>query len=121
MTRHARRTAALARTPLLSLASLVSLVSVTACGPAGSAESAARLFEQQCANCHGGDGRGVPARRGLEPRLDLARSKMNVNGDRGLLFQRIAFGYGTMPGFAHKLSQGDLERLVDHVQTFAAR
>jgi len=33
----------------------------------------------------------------------------------GLIYQRIAWGYGTMPGFAHKLERGDLELLVDFV------
>jgi mono/diheme cytochrome c family protein len=102
-----------------ALVSLGALGTFIACAPAGSGESASRLFEQHCAGCHGGDGRGLPARRGLEPRLDLARSKMIAKGDRGLLFQRIAFGYGTMPGFAHKLSQGELEELVAFVQRFA--
>ena len=101
------------------LAGPFALAALAACGPAGSGASVERLYEQQCASCHGSDGRGAAARRGLEPKLDLSRSILVANGARGLLFERIAFGYNTMPGFAHKLPQGDLERLADYVTRFA--
>jgi mono/diheme cytochrome c family protein len=103
-----------AATPLFALLALLA-----ACGPERSGAGTARLFAEHCASCHGDDGRGLPARRGLEPRLDLARSAMAAKGDRQLLYQRIAFGYSTMPGFAHKLKQGELEQLADYVQRFA--
>ncbi len=108
MRRSVARAALLAATLLLA-----------ACGAVGSGESAERLYEQQCASCHGGDGRGAPARRGLEPRLDFSRSLLVAKRDRKLLFQRIAYGYNTMPGFAHRLSQGDLELLAAYVERFA--
>ena len=44
---------------------------------------------------------------GRPPRSSCPRA-----GDAGLVFQRIAYGYGTMPGFAHKLERGDLEMLT---------
>ena len=37
---------------------------------------------------------------------------------RGPIYQRISYGYGTMPGFAHKLERGDLELLTDLVEAY---
>lgn len=42
-------------------------------------------------------------------------------GDRGLVFQRIAYGYATMPGFAHKLPRGDIESLAELAEELAKR
>ena len=107
----------------LALGALAALPALTAalggCAPSPNSESARQLYASQCASCHADDGRGVPARRGLEPRLDLTRSKLVVNREKGLIYQRIAFGYLTMPGFAHKLSQDELELLAEYVLIFS--
>jgi len=108
---HARLGAA-----LLGLAATLS-----ACVPDGPSGAVVQTYEAECASCHGADGHGAPGRRGVEPFLDFRRSAMVKNSDRALLFQRVAYGYGTMPGFAHKLSQGELEDLVDYVQLLAGR
>lgn len=91
------------------------------CDSPRSGVPATELWAEHCASCHGADGRGVPARRGLEPRVDLRRSEMIAAGDSGLVFQRIAYGYATMPGFAHKLERGDIELLVELVAELAKR
>jgi mono/diheme cytochrome c family protein len=91
------------------------------CGSPRSGVPASELWSEHCASCHGADGRGVPARRGLEPRVDLRRSEMLAAGDRGLAFQRVAYGYATMPGFAHKLERGDIELLVEFAAELATR
>lgn len=103
--------------PRLLLAAAGLLLS--ACGPSGSGGDAAQLFARECASCHGQDGRGHPGRRGLEPLLDLTRSPLARAGQNGLVFQRIALGFGTMPGFSHKLAQGDLELLAEYVRELA--
>ena len=114
MSRSARAGFSSATLPLAALA----LAGATACRPPGAGESAARLYVAECARCHAEDGSGLPARRGLEPRLDLTRSSMVAQRESSLLFQRIAYGYGTMPGFAHKLSRHDLEEVVAYVERF---
>ena len=97
-------------------------LAVAACGPETSSAPVEGLWSEHCAACHGADGSGVPARRGLEPRLDLRRSGMlRPGGSPGLVFQRIAYGYSTMPGFAHKLSRGDIERLAKFTAELVAR
>lgn len=86
-----------------------------ACGAPTSGRPVEQLWAENCVRCHGADGRGNPAQRTLDPRVDLGQSKMVAARASGLIYQRIAWGYGTMPGFAHKLERGDLELLVDFV------
>ena len=85
------------------------------CGPPTSGRPVGELWTELCAGCHAADGTGVPARRGLDPGVDLRRSEVVRAGDRGLVFQRIANGTVLMPGFGHKLPQGDLELLTEFV------
>jgi len=94
---------------------------VAGCGAPTSGRPVAELWREHCASCHGEDGHGNPARRRLDPRIDLRRSEMVTQGDRGLVFQRIAYGYAAMPGFIHKLPQGDIESLVELCATLARR
>jgi len=94
---------------------------IAACGSPSSGIEVAALWSEHCQRCHAADGRGDPAQLALEPRLDLTVSAMVRAGDRGLVFQRIAYGYATMPGFAHKLERGDLEKLAEHTLAIGRR
>lgn len=85
---------------------------VVGLGLAGCRPDASELWAEHCARCHGDDGRGVEEQRTFYPNVDLTRSEMIVENARGPIYQRIAFGWGTMPGFEHKLRQSDLDRLV---------
>jgi len=91
------------------------------CGSPTSGRPITELWKDHCANCHGDDGHGDPARRRLDPRIDLRRSEMIAAGDSGLVFQRIAYGYGAMPGFIHKMPRGDVEQLAAFCATLARR
>ena len=70
------------------------------------------LYVAYCGRCHGEDGTGDRRSVGLNPRLDLTRSQMARSRSRQLVYQRIAFGYGPMPAFSHKLTSADMERLT---------
>jgi len=96
------------------LAALAAAALAAGCGPPTSGQSAEELWREHCRNCHGDDGRGDRARRALAPRLDLTRSPLVRGGQRGPIYQRISYGYATMPGFVHKLERGDLELLTDY-------
>ncbi len=78
------------------------------CGP-----KASELWSENCAECHGADGRGVEARRLFYPQVDLTRSPLIADRARGSIYQRIALGWGTMPGFKHKLEPREMDQLVD--------
>ncbi len=90
-----------------------------ACGPPTSGKPAAELWVENCARCHGAAGEGNPAQIGLDPKVDLTASAMVAGRARGLIYQRISYGYGAMPGFEHKLERGDVELLVDYVLRLA--
>lgn len=94
---------------------------LAACGAPTSGLTVEQLWREHCVSCHGADGRGSPARRGIEPRVDLTRSELVAGATRGTLYQRIAYGYATMPGFSHKLERGDIEMLVEWVLELEGR
>ena len=102
-----------------ALGGLAALALATACAPPTSGIPVAELWATNCARCHAQDGRGVAALRTLDPKLDLLASELVRGGERGLVYQRIAWGYAGMPGFAHKLEQGDLELLTQFVLDLA--
>ncbi|KAB2961857.1 MAG: cytochrome c [Thermoanaerobaculia bacterium] len=100
----------------MAVAALIAAVAAAlGCGAPVSGRPVEELWAENCVRCHAADGRGNPAQRPLDPGVDLGASKMVAARARALVFQRIAYGYGGMPGFSHKLERGDLELLVDFV------
>lgn len=72
------------------------------------------LYAEYCARCHGVSGRGDPRNVQLNPNLDLVKSPAMTAGHREQVANRIAQGYGPMPGFGRKLDSKDIEALVDY-------
>lgn len=89
-----------------------------ACGAPTSGKSAAELYGEHCARCHGDEGRGDPRALALSPNSNLRRSALIRARARGPIFLRISQGYGSMPAFSHKLERGDIDLLVDYVLEF---
>lgn len=54
------------------------------------------------------------------PDLDLTASRWVLRGDRDEVRERISDGHGSMPAFEKKLSEDELEGLVDYTLAFAA-
>lgn len=80
--------------------------------------TAADLYAEHCASCHGPDGRGDPRRLGFYPQVDLTSSRLVRRGEDGLIYRRIAYGYGAMPGFRHKLAINQMVALADYTLAF---
>lgn len=97
--------------PLVLLAALPLLLPSLGC--ARKNQTAPELYETYCARCHGAGGEGDRRSLKLYPKLDLLSSPMVRRGDRAAVRQRIAEGYGPMPGFARRLDRREVERLVD--------
>ena len=95
-------------------------LALAGCGSPTSGKSAAELYDEPCTRCHGADGRGDPRALSLSPNSDLSRSQLVRRRARGPIYLRITQGYGSMPGFAHKLERGDVELLVDYVLALEA-
>jgi mono/diheme cytochrome c family protein len=77
----------------------------------GAKSSAAGLYQQHCAKCHGADGKGI---EGLEP-PDLTK---NGGSDKSY-HDAIANGRGIMPGYKDTLSAAQIQALVRHVRAFS--
>ncbi|HXU34423.1 MAG TPA: cytochrome c [Thermoanaerobaculia bacterium] len=90
------------------------------CGSGKPIRSGEVLFAENCARCHGPDGKGDPRTLPLYPRVDLSRSPMGAAGDRVLIHDRITRGYTTMPGFQGKLQPEEIGKLVNKCIALAA-
>ncbi len=98
---------------------LLALVAAGGSGCASKEERGAALYAEHCASCHGTDGRGDPRRSALEPGLDLVASELVSAGARAQVYRAISGGYGTMPGFAHRMELGELDDVTTHVMALA--
>jgi len=82
-----------------------------------------KLYAQECADCHGGSGRGDGAgARDLEldaPMPDLSDPRMWKQSD-GSLFFKITKGREPMPG-AEELSEEQRWHVVNYVRTLAPK
>lgn len=100
---------------VLLLAAALPLLALAALG-AGCARqdlAAPELYSTYCARCHGERGEGESDSLTLYPHLNLLTSPMVRRGDRAAVRQRIAEGYGPMPGFQRRLDPREMERLID--------
>lgn len=94
---------------------------------AASIERGVTLFEAQCAQCHGADGAGDGPRAASlpmwPPRLDGELLWRRLDGE---VFWHIQqglqdrHGRRTMPGYADRLSDGDVWALIDAMKALAA-
>lgn len=98
--------------PLAALGLALALLGAAGCG--GHERSAPRLYRDYCARCHGRDGTGIRHDQ-PEAGLDLTASAMVARTERREIAERIAHGKGKMPGFDHRLSPEEIERLVELV------
>ena len=83
-------------------------------GCAKKPETPPEMYAAYCARCHGEDGKGNPRSMKLYPNLDLVASPMARRGDRALVRDRIARGFGPMPGFSRRLTPQQIDALVDY-------
>jgi mono/diheme cytochrome c family protein len=89
-------------------------VSGTGGGP-GSAPveaSGAELFENNCARCHGSDGKG-----GKGPNLASEKRQAKWRDSDAKLIKKITGGGFIMPSFGKKLKPDEIKAIADHVRT----
>jgi len=78
-------------------------------GTSSSAATGRDLYLQHCASCHGPSLEG-----GVGPELGRGSEAAEETDNR--LVSRITEGTDTMPGFADKLSDGEVARLLEYVR-----
>jgi mono/diheme cytochrome c family protein len=103
------------RLPLLSLFLLAA--------GAARAESAAEVFAESCASCHGADGKAhTPMGRKAHAR-DLSESTLSDAAIERQIREgaRGPHGMVKMPAFADKLTPDQIKALVEYVKSFRPR
>ena len=82
-----------------------------------------RVYDAQCASCHGGDGRGMPPHypplkdnQSITMTSSVNPIRMVLNGGYPPGTRRNPMPYG-MPPFAHAMSDGDVAAVVTYIRT----
>ena len=85
---------------------------------AGNPELGRQVFVNQCAQCHGIDGKGGN-RPGVGMVPTLTDPAWHARKTDDQLASTIAHGKGRMPSFMQKLGKGELEGVVAYLRTLA--
>ncbi len=80
--------------------------------------TAKKLFTQNCAKCHGADGRGETEAGEIlgAPNFTDTKWQASVNDKR--LMVSVLHGRGGMPAFEKKLSRKEITALIAYVRAF---
>lgn len=107
---------------LISLA-LILTISFIAYAKSITIESAAvdakALFDSKCAKCHGKDGRATSLHAKHEHARDLTKAEWQNDITDERIYNSISNGKGkNMPGFKNKLTDEQIDALVNYVRHF---
>jgi cbb3-type cytochrome c oxidase subunit III len=81
-----------------------------------------RLYLDNCADCHGVDGRGNTVREMGQPYADLTDDVWKFGGDDTSVANAIREGsFGLMPAFQEKLSDQQIQALVSYLKVLRKR
>ncbi|HXD29657.1 MAG TPA: cytochrome c [Pyrinomonadaceae bacterium] len=78
--------------------------------------SAATLYARHCAKCHGRDGSAKGIRRSLSGARDLTDPAWQDRVSDERIFNVISNGKGKMPAFSKKMSEAEIDSLVEFVR-----
>jgi cbb3-type cytochrome c oxidase subunit III len=80
------------------------------------------LYRQNCADCHGVDGRGNTVLAMGQPYADLTDDVWKNGGDDDAIENSIRVGsFGLMPGFQEKLTGQQVQALVAYLKVLRQR
>jgi cytochrome c553 len=79
-------------------------------------KSAREVYAQNCARCHGADGRGDTDLGRTFDVINIADGDWQKKHSNAKIFRKIARGGGGMPAFAKKLSPQEINALVAYVR-----
>lgn len=75
------------------------------------------LYQQNCAKCHGADGKGIPS---LDP-PDFTDAAWQAKETDAEFIESITNGKGVMPGYKSSMSAAQIKAMVKHVRSFAKK
>jgi mono/diheme cytochrome c family protein len=107
---------------LLTIACLLPETRSASQQPAGTQgePEAGKLFEKDCAKCHGKDGRAKTFRGKLVGAKNLTDAAWQAKVTDEQIAAAIKQGPGSMPEFEKKLSQAEIDSLVTYVRKLKA-
>lgn len=76
----------------------------------------AGLYAQNCANCHGADGKGALAVKMRMPVMDLTAPAFRMRASNEQIEQIIMAGRNQMPAFGGQLSMPKIQSLAGYVK-----
>ncbi|MBU6408887.1 MAG: c-type cytochrome [Verrucomicrobia bacterium] len=79
------------------------------------------LFLENCATCHGRDGRARTIHGRLLGAQNLTDRNWRQTTSTAAVIHAIQTGPGPMPAFGHKLSESEIEALAAYVRTLGGR
>ena len=82
-----------------------------------SAASGAELYARFCVTCHGRDGRARVSRGRSTRARNLADREWQDRVTDERIYNVITNGKGRMPGFAKKISEAEIDQLVQYVRS----
>ena len=83
-----------------------------------SAVEASSVFNSKCASCHGKDGRARSLHGKHEHARDLTSAEWQDSVSDERIYNSISNGKGKMPAFKKKLSDSQIDELVNYVRRF---
>jgi mono/diheme cytochrome c family protein len=86
--------------------------------PAAKTKEAKKLFKQNCAKCHGADGRAETTFGQIMGAADFTDSDWQKRVDDQRLINSMTHGRGQMPPFSKKLSKEQIISLLAYVRAF---
>ena len=84
---------------------------------ANNTTSAAALYSRNCASCHGRDGRAKTLKAKLNHARNLTDSEWQNRVSDERIFNSVMNGKGKMPGYGKKLSETEIDSLVNYVRS----
>ena len=81
-------------------------------------DDAASVYNSKCAKCHGRDGRANSMHARHEHARDLTSAEWQDSVSDERIYNSISNGKGKMPAFKKKLSDEQIDELVNYVRRF---
>jgi len=105
----------------LAAALIILIVVMVAVSPAAAEDNAsgAGVYKSKCQTCHGPDGGGTAVGKSLKV-ADLRSPDVQSRSDAELT-QVIFDGKDNMPGFKGAITDDEIQAVLAHVRTFAAK
>lgn len=75
------------------------------------------IYNRRCASCHGKDGRAKTFKAKFNDARDLTNSQWQESVSDEQLYNSIMNGRGKMPPFGKKLTEDQVDALVNHVRS----